>query len=78
MGTGDVGDPIPLIPSLLLLSHHTSSAEIHSDHEITGIGYRMVPRLRVSRIWPPLAMGARFTQPRDHSLANPCIVYIIG
>ena len=23
--------------------------------------------------WPPLAAGARFTQPRDHSLAGPCI-----
>ena len=22
--------------------------------------------------WLPLAAGARFTQPRDHSLANPC------
>ena len=22
---------------------------------------------------PPLAAGARFTQPRDHSLADPCI-----
>ena len=23
--------------------------------------------------WPPLAAGARFTHPRDHSLADPCI-----
>ena len=22
--------------------------------------------------WPPLAAGVRFTQPRDHSLADPC------
>ena len=25
--------------------------------------------------WPPLAAGARFTQPRDHSLADPCMMY---
>ena len=25
--------------------------------------------------WLPLAAGARFTQPRDHSLANHCAVY---
>ena len=40
----------------------------------TGIGKRMVPRLRDSRVLTsPLAAGARFTQPRDHSLADPCI-----
>ena len=31
----------------------------------------MVPRLRDTRILSPLAAGALFTQPGDHSLADP-------
>ena len=27
--------------------------------------------------WPPLAAGARFTQPRDHSFAQPCIYLVV-
>ena len=26
----------------------------------------------ITASWPPLAVGARFTQPRDHSLLKPC------
>ena len=36
----------------------------------------MVPRLRDSRILAPLAAGARFTQPGDHSLADSCTGYL--
>ena len=41
-----------------------------------GIGKRVVPMLRESRL--PLAAGrGEFTQPRDHSFAQPCTYQIV-
>ena len=37
----------------------------------------VVPRLRDSRPWLPLDAGDEFTQPRDHSLAEPCMSRVV-
>ena len=36
----------------------------------TGLGKRVVPRLRESRLLAPSGRGREFTQPRDHSFAE--------
>ena len=38
----------------------------------TGIGYKVVPRLRESRLLAPSGHGGEFTHPRAHLLADPC------
>ena len=39
----------------------------------TGIGYKMGPGLRESRLLAPSGRGGReFTQPRTHLIADPC------
>ena len=41
--------------------------------EHTGLGKRVVLRLRESRLLTPSGRGREFTHPRDHSFAQPCI-----
>ena len=38
------------------------------------MGYKVGPGLREFRLLASSGRGARFTQPRDHSLADPCKV----
>ena len=39
----------------------------------TGLGERVGPRLRESRLPTPSGRGGEFTQPRARSFAQPCI-----